>query len=255
MGTSVVTGSASGIGAAVRGRLEKQGDRVIGVDLRDAEVEADLSDAAGRRSAVSAALELCGGRLDRVVACAGLGPQVRPPSRIVSVNYFGSVELLDGLLDALAQGERPAAVAIVSNSAQFMPLDDSPFIAALMSGDETGAGRIVDAETNFNLAYMGSKNGLGRALRYRSKSWGERGVRLNGVAPGSTQTPLLDAGRADPQVGKFIDSFPVPLGRIGQPDDIASMVTFLLGEGASFVHGSIVYVDGGSDALIRPDRY
>ena len=65
MGTAAVSGSASGIGAAVRSRLERQGDRVIGIDVRDAEVEVDLSTEGGRKAAIAGVEERCGGRLDR----------------------------------------------------------------------------------------------------------------------------------------------------------------------------------------------
>ena len=66
MGIAVVTGSASGIGAAVRARLEKNGDRVIGIDLRNAEIEVDLSTPEGRKRSIAQALEACGGSLDGV---------------------------------------------------------------------------------------------------------------------------------------------------------------------------------------------
>src|SRR5262245_34722766 len=100
--TVALSGSASGIGRALRERLEREGQRVIGVDVRDAEITADLASAAGRTAAVRGVLEACGGRLDGAVACAGLGPQHEDPEAIVSVNYFGAVALLDGLRDALA---------------------------------------------------------------------------------------------------------------------------------------------------------
>ncbi len=83
----VVSGSASGIGAGIRSRLERDGARVVGIDLHDAEVVADLSTAEGRREAVRGALEHCDGRIDRLVTCAGLGSHVRPPSLVASVNY------------------------------------------------------------------------------------------------------------------------------------------------------------------------
>ncbi len=136
MATAVITGSGSGIGAAIRARLEKEGFTVIGVDLKGAEVIADLSKPEGRSEAVRDVLERCGGTIDRLVTCAGLGSNVRPASLVASVNYFGSVEVLDGLFEALKKGRDPAAVAIVSNSAQMAPLDDSPFVAAMLDGDE-----------------------------------------------------------------------------------------------------------------------
>jgi len=73
MAVAAVTGSASGIGAAIRARLESGGDTVIGVDLRDAEVIADLATPAGRAAAVVAVAARAGERLDRLVVCAGFG--------------------------------------------------------------------------------------------------------------------------------------------------------------------------------------
>jgi len=255
MAVAAVTGSASGIGAAVRARLERDGFDVIGVDLRDAEVEADLSKAEGRASAVRSVLDRCGGTLDRAVACAGLGSNVRPPSLIASVNYFGVVEVLDGLLEALIRGSQPAAVAMVSNSAQMAPLEDSPFVAAMLDHDEGEARRIIDEMDSPIVAYLGSKHALGRAVRRRVRKWGDARVRLNGVCPGPVDTPLLRATRDDPTTRATIENIDIPIGRFGETADVASLVGFLLGPEASWIHGSIVYVDGGNDAEIRPDRY
>lgn len=82
MGTYAVTGSASGMGAASAARLREAGHRVVGVDLRDADVTADLGTADGRRHAADEILRLCGGALDGVAAVAGVGPNLptRPPS-------------------------------------------------------------------------------------------------------------------------------------------------------------------------------
>jgi NAD(P)-dependent dehydrogenase (short-subunit alcohol dehydrogenase family) len=255
MGTAVVSGSASGIGAAVRSRLERQGDRVIGIDVRDAEILVDLSTRQGRDAALAAAVEQCGDRLDRLVLSAGLGVHVSPISLIASVNYFGAVELLDGLLPALQRGEDPAAVVICSNSAQFIPLEEHPYTAALLAGDEAGAHRLLEEAGEPFLAYAGSKNALGRALRRRAGEWGRARVRLNAVAPGPVETPLLEGGLDDPRFGEAIRTLQVPLGRRGAPAEIAGLVSFLLGPEASWIHGSIYYIDGGNDAEVRPDRF
>lgn len=228
---------------------------MIGVDQRDAEVKADLATAAGRERAVAEVRRACDGRLDRLVTCAGLGSHIRPPSLVASVNYFGAVDVLDGLLPALREGREPAAVAIVSNSAQMAPFEDAPFVAALLDHDETRAAALFDAQGSPVVAYMGSKHALGRAVRRRVRTWGEARVRLNGVCPGPVETPLLAGTRGDPATRGMIEGLDLPLGRLGEPDDVARAVAFLLGPEAGWVHGALLYVDGGNDAEIRPDRY
>ena len=64
---------------------------------------------------------------------------------------------------------------------------------------------------------------------------------------------MLQATRDDERIGKFIDVFPVPVGRTGNPDELAAFVQFLLGPDARFFCGSVVFVDGGTDALLRAD--
>jgi NAD(P)-dependent dehydrogenase (short-subunit alcohol dehydrogenase family) len=255
MATIAITGSASGIGAAIRVRLEREGHRIIGIDLRDAEVVANLAEVSGRERAVSAARDACEGTLDGLVACAGLGPQVSDQSLIVSVNYFGAQATLEGLRDCLERGQRPAAVAISSNSSRIPGLE-SPIVDACLEGDEPRAREEAAARDGI-FAYAGSKLALARWVRRNAvkPDWAGCGIRLNAVAPGATMTPLLQAGLDDPAHADSIKSFTVPLGGFGQPEQIAAAVAFLLGPESAFCCGTILYADGGSDALIRPDEY
>jgi NAD(P)-dependent dehydrogenase (short-subunit alcohol dehydrogenase family) len=255
MTTTAITGAGSGIGAAVRAHLDAQGHQTIGVDIQNAEIAADLSTPSGRAAAIESVTEACNGVLDHLVTCAGLGGHVSPKSLVAKVNYFGSIELIDGLLPALQKGTAPAVVAIVSNSAQFAPIDEHPFVTAMLEHDEPEASRIIDEMDSGPIAYMGSKHALGRAIRRRVRKWGDARVRLNGVAPGPVRTPLLQAGIDDPATKAAIESIDIPIGRWGEPEDIARFVGFLLGPEAEWIHGSILYVDGGNDAEVRPDRY
>ncbi len=255
MGIAAITGSASGIGAAVKSRFEAEGYQTIGVDLRDADVQADLSTPDGRASAVAGILARCGGALDRLVLCAGLGSSVKPASLICRVNYFGVVDVLDPLLPALTQGSDPNAVVICSNSAQMGDFSDHPFVLAMLENDEAAACELIDKDENSVLAYIGSKNAVGRAVRHRAGAWGRASVRLNAVCPGPVNTPLLQKCMDDPLTGGAIESLSIPLGRRGEPEDVANTVWFLSAEQAGWIHGSIFYVDGGNDAEIRPDRY
>jgi NAD(P)-dependent dehydrogenase (short-subunit alcohol dehydrogenase family) len=256
MGTIAISGCATGIGAATRAVLEADGHDVIGIDLRDVEIIADLSTADGRKSAIDAVLERAGGRLDRAVLCAGVGGHIGNNSLVASLNYFGVVDLLDGLLPALSKGEDPSVVAICSNSAQLsVEFAESSLAHAMLDHDEALARRLADDEYSGQAVYMISKNALGRAVRRRALEWGDAGVRLNAVAPGPVETPLLQGGLETPGDGDAIRAFKVPVGRFGRPDEIAGVIRFLLAPEAGFVHGSIWYADGGADANVRPDRY
>ena len=123
MPITVISGSASGIGAAVSAAMRAAGHRVIGIDRSNAEVIADLSSAQGREAAIAQVLELSGGVLDGLICCAGVGVTAPSCGVIVAVNYFGVSQLLDGLQGALAKGEQPAALVI--DSPPWPPLVDS----------------------------------------------------------------------------------------------------------------------------------
>jgi NAD(P)-dependent dehydrogenase (short-subunit alcohol dehydrogenase family) len=254
MRTAVVTGSASGLGAAIAAKLEVDGCRVIGVDVRDATVIADLSSDEGRSTMVAGveeALSGADGGLDVLVACAGVGPHLTDHGVIASVNFFGAVATLDGLYPYLQRGSAPTAVAITSNSLGFVPAFE-PMHTACLDGDEPAA-RAAAGDTDGSTAYATAKHALAIAVRRRAADWGAAGIRLNGVSPGPVETPLLEATRHDPVFGPFVDTLPIPLGRSAQPAEIAGVVAFVLSPESAVMHGSIVVVDGGTDALMRPE--
>ena len=250
-GVVAITGSASGIGLAVRRQLEADGTRVIGIDLRDAEILADLTTSAGRAHAIAAVRAATGGRLNGLVACAGVGPHVEPWPMIVSLNYFGAEAVLAGLRDALAAA-RGAAVAVSSNSSTLAGPDVEMLVAACLAGDEAEARRLA---ADGHSVYGASKLALARWVRRTAPDWARAGIRLNAVAPGAVATPLLAAGLAHEVYGPAIRGFPIPTGGFGSADDVAAAIAFLLGPDARFCCGSVLFVDGGTDALLRPDRY
>jgi NAD(P)-dependent dehydrogenase (short-subunit alcohol dehydrogenase family) len=252
VGTLVVTGSASGLGAALVRRLERDGHRVIGIDVKRAEITADLGAPDGRRAAIAGALHASGGVLDGVVSCAGLGPYDEPQA-VTRVNFFGAVAMLDGLRDALARGQRPAAVGISSIGGMFDAALVPEFLAACHAGDEKLAQEIM-ATRDGNTAYVNCKRALAQAIKRRAPEWGRLGVRLNAVAPGKMETPMLDRLLAEPAHAPAINALPVPLGRSGSADEIAGAVVFLLGPDAGYVHGHVLFADGGSAAVVDPDR-
>jgi NAD(P)-dependent dehydrogenase (short-subunit alcohol dehydrogenase family) len=256
--TFVVTGSASGIGAATSARLEADGHCVIGVDLGGADVVADLSTSDGRAKALEQIFELADGPLEGVVTCAGLGPiPSRSGASIVSVNYFGTIELLHGLRPLLAAGHAPSAVAISSNSTTCSPGVPVDVIELCRAGDEAGARARADELGAMNGVYPASKVAVAQWVRRHAVSpeWIGARIRLNAVAPGMIDTAMIAEGRADPTVAPMLDLFPIPSGGPGRPEEVAAVIAFLLGPESSLLVGSIVFADGGTDALLRTDDW
>ena len=259
MGTYAISGSASGMGAATRRRLEAAGHRVIGIDLRDAEVVADLGTAQGRAGAVAAVLDAAGGVLDGAVSAAGLGPPVAG-ELIARVNYFGSVALLDGLRPALAASGGAQVVQFGSNSSTTTPNLPDDLMDAYLDGREDDAVAIIETVDPVfapAVAYGGAKLAITRWCRRAAvtEPWVGEGIMLNVIAPGPVDTPLLRKGQADEVYGPLMAAFPVPVTETPDADALAAWVEFLLSPVARFACGSVVYVDGGTDALMRADDW
>jgi len=256
VGIHVVSGSASGIGRAVAAMLIESGHTVIGIDLKNADLNVDLSSADGRASAVAQVHERTD-VVDGIVPAAGLaGLPDRSGALVASVNFFGTVDLLSGLHPLLSKAADPAVVAIASNSATSVPIVNDDLVAACLDGDEAAA-RSIAEEAGSLVAYPSTKLAIIRWVRTQAtkSEWAGSGITLNAVAPGVTETAMVAESRADPVIGEHVDSYPIPLGRSAQVDEVAGVIHFLLGPQARFFCGSIVYIDGGTDALFRPDRH
>src|SRR5260370_5189566 len=187
--TYVVTGTASGIGAATAQYLLERGSRVIGCDLHDADVIADLATIEGRAKLVDGVIRLCGGRIDAIVANAGGGP----PETMLAVNFFGAVATLEGLRPLLNASPAPRAV-MVSSVASIGPAVPE-IVEACLSMDEPAAiaaGRAAIAAGKGPLDLYGSAkhamNCWWRRVAGRPE-WAGAGIPLNVVAPGLMDTP------------------------------------------------------------------
>jgi NAD(P)-dependent dehydrogenase (short-subunit alcohol dehydrogenase family) len=261
MGVYAVTGSASGMGYQTAQRLRATGHTVIGVDLGDAEVVADLSTPAGRRSAADGVLTAAGSRLDGAVLAAGIGPTpgVDRPRLIFQINFFGVIDLLEAWRPALAETADAKVVVVASNSTTTTPLVPRRAVRALLNGDAAKAERAVRllGPAAPSIAYAASKIAVSRWVRRQAVTphWAGAGIRLNALAPGAVMTPLLQQQLDTPGQAGAIHAFPVPVGGFGDPGQLADWMVFMLSESANFLCGSVIFVDGGSDAYFRADDW
>ncbi len=265
-GTYAVTGAASGIGRATAELLRSEGHTVIGVDVHAPpvhpdDVVGDLSSADGRRAAAGEVLRRSGGDLDGAVLAAGVGPGGGREhlTLIAELNYLGVVELLEHWRPALAAGRPGKAVAISSNSTTITPMVPARTVRAITARDVDKAvhsARLLGPGGG-PIMYAASKIALSRWVRRTAvrPEWAGAGIRLNALAPGAVLTPLLQGQLDSPAEGRAIRRVPIPAGGFGAPEDLAAWARFMLSDAAGFQCGSVVFVDGGSDALFRPDGW
>ena len=255
--TYVITGAASGIGAATSKILKDAGHTVIGVDLENSDVNADLSTALGRHDGAAAVVDLSQGKIDAVIACAGLA---HPIAKTVSVNYFGVTEFLFALLPTLTRSSAPR-VAITSSMASLMP-NSIELVAAMCADDEAKALEIaqglVDAGGGAEqLIYGSTKRAISRWVRRESirPRWAGAGIPLNAVGPGIVKTPMVADMISTKEARDAISAMvPMPLNGYMEPEAVASLLIWLTSPENTHTTGQTIYIDGGSDVALRGEN-
>jgi NAD(P)-dependent dehydrogenase (short-subunit alcohol dehydrogenase family) len=232
---ALVTGAGQGIGAAVARRFAAEGAKVAVVD-----VEATNADKVA--NAIPGAIAIAGdvsshesvtamfdrvdqafGGLDILVHCAAilktgdlLATTLDSWDRMVAVNLTGTFLCMSEAARRMEGSEAPNMVIFASSS-----------------GDK--------ANRNY-AAYGATKAGVTQLIRCSAMDLSSRGIRVNGIAPGPIATPMRPP--STPESEAAIRKV-VPLGRLGEPDEVANAVLFLASNEASYVTGEIIYVDGG----------
>lgn len=254
--TIVVTGAASGIGRATAEILEERGDTVLRVDLRDGDVTGDLGDPDSITEVVSALGDRSGGRIDGLVANAG----VSAPSELsVSINYFGTVQLIEALQPLLATSEAPRVS--VTSSAATLQQNHPELVELLLAGEREqamalGAQLAAQGPEVGYANYSSSKRAISRWIRRVAPTdrYAAAGIGINGVGPGQVRTGMTKELFASEEGRKqAADAMPTPYNGIAEAQDIAAVHAFLVSAENSRMTGQILFVDSGYDALRRGD--
>ena len=244
--TVLVTGAGSGIGAACVRRLFAEGASIVAADVRREEVDkvvsefqetdriygvgVDVSDRNQVAAFVSGAVQRFG-KLHGLVNSAGIRGvgsvlDVDPETwrRVLSVNLDGTFNVCQAFARAVTEARTPAAIVNLSSAAGIRGVPN-------------------------RLPYAASKYGIVGITQTMALELGPLGVRVNAVVPGMIRTPLTEVMFKDPENVKRIRAAH-PIGREGQPEEVAAAISFLLSDDAGFITGVALPVDGGSTAGI-----
>jgi NAD(P)-dependent dehydrogenase (short-subunit alcohol dehydrogenase family) len=243
---ALITGAASGIGCAIALAYAREGARVVLTDRVAGACDGSCDEIRGRHgecagwafaldvtdaSDCAALAERVGreiGPIDVLVNSAGVlvregidSPRAHEiVRRVMDVNCFGTFNTIHAFLPALR-----ATHGCVVNIASGAALRAQPGCAG----------------------YSASKGAVKMLTQTMARDLGADGIRVNAIAPGVIETPMTEATRQDPRrLARFVGQ--TPLGRIGQPEEIAGPAVFLASTLASFVNGTVLLVDGGAQA-------
>lgn len=245
----LVTGAASGMGRATTIRLVDEGARITAVDVDQSGLDetvklasdtagdvipstADVSNEEDVRGAVDAAAQAFGG-LSGLVTCAGIfhPGDLKPVAEVTLADFLHVI------------GVNLAGTFLAIKYALPHFLD---------RGGVSGGGSIVTIASTaalrghgFGSGYTASKGGVDALTRLVATQYGRQGVRANCICPGGIDTPMTAGRFLTPEATEVFEKR-VPLARVGQPNEIASVVAFLLSDDAAYLSGQTLAVDGGS---------
>ena len=264
MGVYVVTGGSGGIGGKTVEILRSQGHAVVNVDLKAGDICANLATKEGRDHVIQTRHEKYPEGIDGLCCNAGVNGTGSNLKLIISLNYFGAVNLAHGLFDLLkkkggscvvissntiSQGAARMDLVDMLNYSQTKPINEERILNIVEKFDGT------DLHVG-NSIYVTTKYALARWVRRVSPSWAANGLRINAVAPGNVATPMtVNMGE---NAKAALAAIPIPINYgtddLMNPEDIANAIVFLASPLAHGINGNVMFVDGGTDALLNSEK-
>lgn len=241
---ALVTGGGSGVGRATVLELASRGVRVLVADI-----DGDAGDVSAQLVREAGGIAVA--RVTDVTDVDQVDEMVR-----AALEEFGALDIAVNNAGITGPGAMTADYPIEAWRATMALNLDSVFyclraeIPAMLAG---GGGAIVNVASGAGLigfaglpAYVASKHGVVGLTRAAGLEYARKGIRVNCVCPGSTRTPMLEAFMGEDEKVEKMMRAAVPLGRLGEPDEIAKSIVWLCSDEASFVVGHALAVDGGS---------
>lgn len=246
----VAGGGGAGMGAAAVTELANLGAEIHVIDLREPPCDVasyhttDLLDPA----ATEAAIEEVGGEIHALFNCAGRPGGTFSDLEVMTVNFVAARHLADLVVPRMPTGSAIASISStvgvgwMANIAKWLPLVHT-------EGFEAGRAWCEAHPTEITGGYAPSKEALIIWTQWASMALAKKGIRVNAISPGPTETPMMPDFIA--QMGKeFMDNFPIPLERRARPEEQAYPLIFLNSRAASYITGENVITDGGTMGAI-----
>lgn len=261
MGVFAITGGSSGIGAKTVELLKKKGHEVINIDLRKCDIEANLAAPEGRQKVIDELHTMHPEGLDGLICCAGVSGATGNLELIVSLNFFGTISIVKGVYDLL---KKKGGTCVLTSSNTISQGAARMDIADLLNNNNDDEQRILNVVSRMdasnlsvgNSIYVATKYAVARWMRRHSATYAANGVRINTVAPGNVNTAMTATMSANAKMALNALPIPTKYGKetLMDPEEIASVIVFLSSEEARGVNGNVMFVDGGTDALLNTEK-
>ncbi|GAK04563.1 3-oxoacyl-[acyl-carrier protein] reductase [Geomicrobium sp. JCM 19037] len=255
----VITGGTGGMGRATAEQVGSHGT-VLLADINEARLQeakqhllekgitdvhyqtVDITNRQDVQALADRAASL--GKLRALIHTAGVSPTMGDARQMLNVNLVGTGIILDSFYPLAEEG---TAVVCISSMSAHNPPKEGPYTPLLKQplADNTVEQLLPMTEDNSGSAYALSKLGVLLIVEDQALAWGKKGARIVSVSPGSINTPMgKQEAEGQPMMAKMLDV--TPLQRFGEAEEIASAVTFLVSDQASYITGTDLRVDGGT---------